>query len=55
MQKKLLSISDLPDGQGEVHGGDHGKAAGGDHDHEDLGKESQVWIVKQVKGPIKDD
>ena len=38
---KILSISNLPDSQGEVHGGDHGKAGRGDHDHEELGKESR--------------
>ena len=36
----------LPDGQCEVHGGDHGKATNGDHGHEDCGEEPQVWIIK---------
>ena len=39
-----------PDGQGDVHGGDHGKAASDHGDHEDWGEEPQMGIIKKTEG-----
>ena len=44
------SIFLKPDGQGNVHGGDHGKASSDHGDHEDWGEEPQMWIIKKTEG-----
>ena len=39
----------LPDGQSEVHGGGHGKAAKGYHAHEDGVQKHQFWMLKKAE------
>ena len=39
----------VPNGEGQVDGGEHGEAGDGDHAHEHVGEEPQVSIIKQSK------
>ena len=36
----------IPDGKSKVDGGKHGEACDGDHAHEDVGEEPQMFIIK---------
>ena len=44
----------VPDGEGQVDGGEHGEAGDGDHAHEHVGEKSQMRIIKQSKCSEKD-
>ena len=39
----------VPNGEGKVDGVEHGEAGNGDHAHEDVGEEPQVFIIKQAE------
>ena len=47
--KSWIKLYCVPDGKSEVDGGEHGEAGNGDHAHEDVGEEPQVFIIKQAE------
>ena len=45
----LLYTSFIPYCKSEVHGGDHGKAASGDHGHEIGGEELESGLIEEAE------